>query len=128
MSKLRVDLKLATDIVLAIGGAVSAYYMVHLLMNQEGPAAKSSETKKKADASLKRLKVLNPDLKLDLNDYENAVLASVVTPFEIDVKFDGEYITIHLPLCFRDKTNKFLQILEVYKTLLMNYRKVFFIH
>ncbi|ODQ62404.1 hypothetical protein WICANDRAFT_49923 [Wickerhamomyces anomalus NRRL Y-366-8] len=88
MSKFKIDLKLVTDIALFVGASISAYYMMNHLLSQEGPAAKSSDTKKKANASLQRLKQLNPDLKLDLNDYENAVLASVVTPFEIDVKFN----------------------------------------
>lgn len=96
MSKFKIDLKLVTDIALFVGASISAYYMMNHLLSQEGPAAKSSDTKKKANASLQRLKQLNPDLKLDLNDYENAVLASVVTPFEIDVKFNGEYKSLDI--------------------------------
>ena len=80
----KVDIKVITDVALFIGASISAYYL-----SQDGPSAKSSETKKKANESLQRLKMLNPALKLELNDYENAVLASVVTPFEIDVKFEG---------------------------------------
>jgi SpoVK/Ycf46/Vps4 family AAA+-type ATPase len=83
----KLDIKVVTDIALFVGASISAYYMMNLLLTQEGPAAKSSDTKKKANASLQRLKALNPGLNLDLNDYENAVLASVVTPFEIDVRF-----------------------------------------
>lgn len=89
MSKFKVDIKLVTDVALFVGASISAYYMMKVLLSQEGPAAKSSDTKKKAKTSLQRLKQLNPGLKLDLNDYENAVLASVVTPFEIDVRFKG---------------------------------------
>lgn len=85
----KVDIKVITDVALFIGASISAYYMMSVLLSQDGPSAKSSETKKKANESLQRLKMLNPALKLELNDYENAVLASVVTPFEIDVKFEG---------------------------------------
>ncbi|CEP20888.1 Protein MSP1 AltName: Full=TAT-binding homolog 4 [Cyberlindnera jadinii] len=84
----KVDIKVITDVALFIGASISAYYMMSVLLSQDGPSAKSSETKKKANESLQRLKMLNPALKLELNDYENAVLASVVTPFEIDVKFE----------------------------------------
>ncbi|CDR37614.1 CYFA0S01e13344g1_1 [Cyberlindnera fabianii] len=87
MSKLKVDFKVIADVALFIGASLSAYYMMNQLLNQDGPSAKSSETKKKANASLQKLQKLNPALKLELNDYETAVLASVVTPFEIDVKF-----------------------------------------
>ncbi|KAH3673218.1 hypothetical protein WICMUC_003836 [Wickerhamomyces mucosus] len=92
MSKFKIDIKLVTDIALFVGASISAYYMMSHLLNQEGPAAKSSETKRKAKASLQRLKQINPDLQLELDDYENAVLASVVTPFEIDVGFNGKLI------------------------------------
>lgn len=87
MSKFKVDIKLLTDVALFVGASVSAYYMLQHLMNQDGPSVKSSETKRKANASLAKLKEINPSLNLELNEYENAVLASVVTPFEIDVRF-----------------------------------------
>lgn len=95
MSKVKFDFKLLTDIALFVGASVSAYYMMSHLLGQDGPSVKSSETKRRANASLAKLKELNPALKLDLNEYENAVLASVVTPFEIDVKFKGKYVCRH---------------------------------
>lgn len=90
----KVDFKVVTDVVLFVGASLSAYYMLTVLMAQDGPAAKSSDTKKKANESLQRLKMLNPALKLELNDYETAVLASVVTPFEIDVRFKGALLLL----------------------------------
>lgn len=89
MTKVKWDLKLVTDICLFLGASISSYYMLTVLLNDSNQtSAKSNETKKKAKASLQRLKQINPALQLELDDYENAVLASVVTPFEIDVGFE----------------------------------------
>lgn len=90
MSKFKIDIKQVADIALFIGASISAYYMINQMMNRDGPGVKSADTKKKAQTSLQNLKALNPNLDLDLNEYENAVLASCVTPMEIDVKFEGE--------------------------------------
>ncbi|GME92816.1 hypothetical protein B5S28_g846 [[Candida] boidinii] len=84
----KIDPKLITDAAFFLGASLSIYYLLTQLIGESGPSAKNKETKKRAKASLKRLKELNPDLSLELNEYEKVVLASVITPSEINTSFE----------------------------------------
>ncbi|ODQ82739.1 hypothetical protein BABINDRAFT_159256 [Babjeviella inositovora NRRL Y-12698] len=82
----RLDLKIITDIVFFTASSLSIYYLINHLVNS-GPDGGSKESKKKASKTLQKLKAANPGATLDLNEYEKTVLASVVTPDEINVGF-----------------------------------------
>ncbi|CDK27442.1 unnamed protein product [Kuraishia capsulata CBS 1993] len=88
MSRAKFDPKTLTDVAFFVGASISIYYLLsHILNDGQGAGSKSKEAKKKAKASMQRLKALNPELNLDLNEYEKVVLASVITPSEINVSF-----------------------------------------
>lgn len=86
-----IDLKTITDISVLIGTGISLYYLINRLLNETegGPlSGRSMESREKQSQSWQRLVHLNPHLeRVELNSYERSVLASVVTPFEIDVQF-----------------------------------------
>lgn len=86
----KVDLKLLGDIFFLTGAGLSVYYMInHLLNDSIDNSIRSKELKKKSSSVLKRIQATNPELKnLSLNEYENSLLNSLVTPDEINVSFD----------------------------------------
>ena len=91
MSRIKFDPRVLADLAFLIGAGASIYYLFSHLVNQMGDGAKSAETKRKANASLQRLQARHPGLELDLDEYEQVIVASVVTPSEIKVSFKGVY-------------------------------------
>ncbi|KAK9461916.1 P-loop containing nucleoside triphosphate hydrolase protein [Lipomyces oligophaga] len=66
--------------------SVAAYYLLHALIQSfesPGPADKS----KQSNDALARFKARNPGIRLSLTKYENALMAEVVSPDDINVKF-----------------------------------------
>ncbi|AOA65336.1 Protein involved in mitochondria proteins sorting [Komagataella phaffii CBS 7435] len=130
MNRFRLDAKVVTDLALFVGTSLSIYYLISTLLGDGAPhSLKSKESKKKAKASLERLKALNPDLNLDLNDYEKVVLSSVITPSEINVGFDDigglEPIiddlreSVLVPLNHPELFNQYSQLLQAPKGVLL---------
>lgn len=87
MSSKQEKLRIVWDVAMMFGAGASIYYMLSFLLNQGSGPIQSKATKKKAEASLKRLRLQNPEVDLDLDEYERTVLASVVGPSEINVTF-----------------------------------------
>jgi SpoVK/Ycf46/Vps4 family AAA+-type ATPase len=87
MNRIKLDPRIITDIVFFLGAGASIYYLFSHLIQQVGDGTKSADTKKKANASLQRLKARHPGLDLDLDEYEQVIVSSVVTPSEISVSF-----------------------------------------
>ncbi|ANB12847.1 Msp1p [Sugiyamaella lignohabitans] len=87
MSRIKFDPRVLADIAFLIGASASIYYLFSHLMSQIGDGPHSAEAKKKANASLQRLQARHPGLELELDDYEQIIVASVVTPAEIKVQF-----------------------------------------
>ncbi|KAG7192727.1 uncharacterized protein KQ657_001510 [Scheffersomyces spartinae] len=90
IGKFKVDLKLLGDIFILAGAGLSMYYIVHSLLNDYvDSTVKNKDNEKKLKGILKRLQVGNPHLKeVNFNQYEKALLSSLVTPEEISVTFD----------------------------------------
>lgn len=88
MSKARFDPRIILDIALFVGASASIYYLCSHLISQIGDGPRSGEAKKKTNASLARLQARYPNLELDLDEYEQIIVQSVVTPAEINVGFD----------------------------------------
>lgn len=88
----RIDLKTVTDLSVLFGTAISVYYLVNRLLaeTEGGPlGGKSKESKERQSLVWQRLCQVNPALEeVSLNSYERSVLASVITPQDIDVTFD----------------------------------------
>lgn len=86
-----IDLKTITDLSVLIGTGISLYYLVTRLLNEAegGPlSGKSKESRQKQSQTWENLISARPNLKnVTLNSYERSVLASVVLPQDIDVKF-----------------------------------------
>lgn len=90
IGKFKVDLKLLGDIFILAGAGLSMYYIVHSLLNDYvDSTVKNKDNEKKLKGILKRLQMTNPHLKeITFNQYEKALLSSLVTPDEISVTFD----------------------------------------
>lgn len=122
MPKVRFDPRVLIDLAFLLGTGVSMYYLFSNVLSQVGDSKSSAEAKKKANASLQRLQARNPELQLDLDEYEQVIVTNVVTPAEIKVHFKGTF-SYHMV-----KWQRFLwglckltkQILEVSKTLWTN--------
>lgn len=88
MAKFRIDPRVIADIAFFIGASASIYYLFSHLLSQVGDGQKSSaEAKKRANASIQRLQARHPGLELELDEYEQTIIASLVTPAEIKVGF-----------------------------------------
>lgn len=87
----RIDLKTVTDLSVLVGTAISVYYLVNRLIaeTEGGPlSGNSKESKERQSLVWQRLCHVNPELEeVSLNSYERSVLASVITPQDIDVSF-----------------------------------------
>ncbi|GME80957.1 unnamed protein product [Ambrosiozyma monospora] len=99
-------------------------------MNEPTPGgSKSKAAKKRAQASLTRLQKSNPGLKLDLNEYEKTILASVIPPDEIGVTFediggldsiiDDLQESVILPLTVPELFNQYGPLLQAPKGVLL---------
>ncbi|GMG33686.1 unnamed protein product [Ambrosiozyma monospora] len=99
-------------------------------MNETTPGgSKSKAAKKRAQASLARLQKSNPGLKLDLNEYEKTILASVIPPDEIGVTFediggldsiiDDLQESVILPLTVPELFNQYGPLLQAPKGVLL---------
>lgn len=86
MARTRFDLKAITDLAFLFGASLSLYYLVSHILN-EGSSPRNKETKKKAKLSLDKLKQSNPHLEFEMNEYERAVMASVIVPSEMKTTF-----------------------------------------
>ncbi|KAA8915308.1 hypothetical protein TRICI_002537 [Trichomonascus ciferrii] len=89
MSRLKFDPRIIADIAFFLGAGASIYYLFSHLLQQvgnEGPP-RSAETKKRANASIQRLQAKHPELALDLDEYEQVIISSVIAPADINVGF-----------------------------------------
>lgn len=84
----RVDWKLVTDLVFFTALLLLVYYLVLHLLGDELAVSMSRENKKKLSQTLARLKLAHPGVKLDLNEYEKAMLPNVVMLEEIESGFE----------------------------------------
>lgn len=88
----RIDLKTITDLSVLFGTAISVYYLVNRLLAEAegGPlSGNSKDSKERQSLVWQRLCAMNPELEeVSLNGYERSVLASVITPHDIDVSFE----------------------------------------
>jgi hypothetical protein len=89
MAKARFDPRVLIDLAFLLGTGISMYYLFSNVLTQVGDSKGSAEAKKKANASLQRLQARNPELELDLDEYEQVIVTNVVTPAEINVHFKG---------------------------------------
>lgn len=87
MAKFKFDPRILIDVAFLVGGGATAYLFINYLLTQLDGGPRSAETKKKANASIQRLQAKNPELDLKLNEYEQTIIASVVTPSEIKISF-----------------------------------------
>jgi ATPase family AAA domain-containing protein 1 len=87
MAKFKFDPRILIDVAFLVGGSATAYFFINYLLTQLEGGPRSAETKKKANASIQRLQAKNPGLELNLDEYEQTIIASVVTPAEIKVTF-----------------------------------------
>ncbi|CUS22715.1 LAQU0S06e04390g1_1 [Lachancea quebecensis] len=86
-----IDLKTIADLSVFVGTGISLYYLITRLLNEAegGPlSGKSKESRQKQSQTWEKLVAARPNLKtVTLNSYERSVLASVVLPQDIEVKF-----------------------------------------
>lgn len=87
MARFKVDPRIVADIAFFLGAGASIYYLFSHLLQQVGGDSRSAETKKRANASIQRLQAKHPELELDLDEYEQVIVGSVVTASEINVNF-----------------------------------------
>lgn len=87
---LKVDLKLLGDLFFLTGAGLSMYYMInHLLNDSIDNSVRSKEGKKNSSNVLKKIQASNASLKnIALNEYEKALLNSLVTPSDLTVTFE----------------------------------------
>ena len=84
----KVDLKTITDIAVLVGTGISLYYLVKTLIYGLDPPSLGRAKEQEASRQWSRLIEANPELKkVHLSHYEKLILASVVTPSDIDVTF-----------------------------------------
>lgn len=87
----RIHLKTIADLSALLATGVSLYYLVNKLLNENetGPSSgKSKESREKQSLTWKRLIDNNENLtNIELNSYERTILANVVVPNDIDIKF-----------------------------------------
>ena len=88
--KFKIDLKLLGDLFVLAGAGLSVYYILNTILNDYlDNTVKNKENEKKGSGILKKIQAANPHLKnLSFNQYEKALLNSLVTPEEIAVTFD----------------------------------------
>ncbi|CCD24707.1 protein-degrading AAA family ATPase MSP1 NDAI_0D03930 [Naumovozyma dairenensis CBS 421] len=87
----KIDLKTITDWSVLIGTGISIYYLCSRLLNDAeiGPLGRSKESRQRQETQWKRLCEKSPDFaNLELNAYEQSILASVITPEEINITFE----------------------------------------
>lgn len=84
------DLKLLGDLFFLTGAGLLMYYMInHLLNDQMDNSVRNKELKKNSSSVLKKIQATNGALKgLTLNEYEKALLNSLVVPEDLTVTFD----------------------------------------
>lgn len=87
---LKLDLKLLGDIFFLTGAGLLMYYMInHLLSDSIDNSVRSKQSKKNSGNVLKRIQAHDPLLRLlVLNEYEKALLNSLVLPEDLSVCFD----------------------------------------
>jgi len=90
LSKLKVNVKLVSDLLLLTGASLSVYYLLNAIINEYlDKSIKNKESDKKGKGILKKIQNSNPHLKnISLNQYEKTLLSSLVTPDEISVSFE----------------------------------------
>lgn len=88
--KFKVDLKVLGDLVILASAGLSVYYIVNTILNDYlDSTVKNKESEKKGSGVLKKIQASNPHLKeVSFNQYEKALLNSLVTPEEISVTFE----------------------------------------
>lgn len=89
MSKFKFDPKIVLDLVFFLGASASMYYLVSHVVNSVGDGSKA-ENKRKANASVLKLQKRHPNLELSLDEYEQIIVNSVITPDDIKLGFNGE--------------------------------------
>lgn len=93
MSKFKFDLsklnvKLIGDLVVLAGAGLSVYYLLNTIMNELYSSGGGKEQHQKGNTVLKKLQKVNPHLKkVTFNQYEKALLGSLVVPEDINVTF-----------------------------------------
>lgn len=89
LSKLKINVKLVSDLLLLTGASLSVYYLLNAIINEYlDKSIKNKESDKKGKGILKKIQNTNPHLKnISLNQYEKTLLSSLVTPEEISVSF-----------------------------------------
>lgn len=89
LGKFKIDIKLLGDIFVLAGAGLSVYYILNTIINDYLDSSKSKQSEKQGTSILKKLTVNNPHLKnVSFNQYEKALLNSLVTPDDISVKFE----------------------------------------
>ncbi|KAG0661194.1 mitochondrial dynamin GTPase Msp1 [Maudiozyma exigua] len=89
MSK-KFDFKTFVDLSVLVGTGLSLWYLVRQLKNdmQGGPVGRTKESREKEITQWAKLAEKNPELlDMELNPYEQSIMASVVIPQDIDVSF-----------------------------------------
>lgn len=89
MSKFKVDPRAILDLVVFLGASASMYYLVSHVVNSVGDGSKA-DNKKKASASMQKLRARHPDMELQLNEHEQIIVSSVIMPEDIKLGFEGE--------------------------------------
>lgn len=85
----KLDLKLLGDIFFLTGAGLSMYYMLNHLLNENHDASRNKDSKKNSHNVLRKIQQNNLELrKLQLNEYEKALLNSLVLPEDLKVSFD----------------------------------------
>lgn len=85
--KLRLDLKVLSDLFFLTGAGLLMYYLVTHLLEGDGPVG-NKENRKKGAGIFRKLQNSHPALRnLKLNEYEKLLLNNLVSPDDIPVKF-----------------------------------------
>ena len=82
LSKLKVNVKLVSDLLLLTGASLSVYYLLNAIINEYlDKSIKNKESDKKGKGILKKIQNSNPHLKnISLNQYENCLLYTSPSP------------------------------------------------
>ena len=94
MSNDTADLRRAAlSLISLIATPIALYYAASLLFNHLDPLKQRNDAAKKQSAlAIKRLQksVKDADIRLkDLNEHETVIMSEVITPEELNVKFEG---------------------------------------
>lgn len=81
------DFRVLSDIAVLVGATASVYYVLSLIFDGRAGPARSKQSRQRAEESLRRLRLEQPDVLLDLDEYEQALMATMIGPDEIKEGF-----------------------------------------